>query len=99
MALMMIRATLKPERVEEVDAAIERLFAALDAAQPAGVRYASLRMADDVEAVILLQLDDGANNPLPQIPEFVEFQQALGEWIDGPPEAQPLTVKGSYRLF
>lgn len=95
----MIRATLKPEKVPEVDAAIDRLFAALDAAQPPGVRYASLREPDDVTAVILLDVDDDTENPLPQIPEFVKFQSDLPAWIDGPPEAQPLVVKGSYRLF
>ena len=99
MALMMIRATLKPESVPETDAGIERLFAALEEAQPAGVRYASLRLPDDVTAVILLDVEDEASNPLAQIPEFVRFQQDLRGWIAAAPEAQPLTVKGSYRLF
>lgn len=99
MPLTMIRATLKPESVPQVDAAIERLFEALEAAKPAGVRYASLRLPDEVTAVILLEIEDAASNPLGQIPEFVQFQQDLRGWIAAPPEAQPLVVKGSYRLF
>lgn len=98
MPLTIIQATLKPESVPQVDAAIERLFEALEAAKPAGVRYASLRLPDEVTAVILLEIEDEAN-PLPQIPEFVQFQQDLRGWIATPPEAQPLVVKGSYRLF
>lgn len=99
MALRMIQATLKPESVPEVDEAIQRLFAALEQAQPGGVRYASLRRLDDVSAVILVDVEDEASNPLPRIPEFVKFQQDLRGWVAGPPDAELLTVKGSYRLF
>lgn len=99
MALMMVTAQLEPETVAEVDAAIDVLFAALDQAQPEGVRYASTRLPDGLTAVILLQIEDGRENPLPSIPEFIDFQQRLKAWVAGPAETQPLTVKGSYRLF
>ena len=43
MSVVMITASLKEESVPEVDAAIERLFAAIDREQPAGIRHASTR--------------------------------------------------------
>ena len=98
-SLVTITATLRPDAVEAVDAAIERLFAALDDAAPQGVRYASTRAPDGVTAVILLQLEDGTDNPLTAIPAFVEFQRQLPGWVAGPPQRVPLAVKGSYRLL
>lgn len=49
--------------------------------------------------VVLLELDDGIENPLVQMPEFVAFQEGLREWMAEPPILEPLTVIGSYRLF
>ena len=84
MSLMMITATLREDAVDTVDAAIESLFAAVAAAEPEGVRYASTRLPDGVTSVILLQVDEGVENPLASIPEFVQFQQDLRGWITGP---------------
>lgn len=99
MNVMMIRARVKAESVADVEAAVEKMFGAIDAAQPEGVKYASTRLSDGVSVVALLALDDPADNPLQAIPEFREFQEHLSEWLDGPPTVEPLTVIGSYGLF
>jgi quinol monooxygenase YgiN len=99
MSVMMIRAKLKAESVFDVDAAAEKMFSAIDAAQPGGVRYASMRLPDGVSAVALLALEDPADNPLQAIPEFREFQERLPEWLAEPPIVEELTVIGSYELF
>jgi quinol monooxygenase YgiN len=99
MSVMMIRAKLKAEGVSDVDAAAEKMFSAIDAAQPGGVRYASMRLPDGVSAVALLALEDPADNPLQAIPEFREFQERLPEWLAEPPIVEELTVIGSYELF
>ncbi|HET6953152.1 MAG TPA: hypothetical protein VFI47_22410 [Acidimicrobiales bacterium] len=99
MTTTMIRAEIKPESVADVESAAAKMFAAIDEAQPAGVRYASCKLPDGVTFVILLDLENGPDNPLAALPEFREFQENLRGWIAGPPSADPLTVVGSYRLF
>jgi quinol monooxygenase YgiN len=99
MNVMMIRAKLKAESVSDVEAAAEKMFSAINAAQPGGVKYASTRLDDRVTAVVLLALEDPADNQLEAIPEFREFQKQLPEWLAEPPIVEPLTVIGSYELF
>jgi quinol monooxygenase YgiN len=99
MNVMMIQAKLKAENVSDVEAAADKMFAAVKAAQPGGVKYASLRLADGVSAVALLALDDPEDNQLQAIPEFREFQEQLPEWLAEPPIVEPLTLVGSYELF
>lgn len=99
MSVMMVRSTIKDEKADEVEAAVRKMFAAIEKAQPAGVRYASCRLTDGTTYVALLEVEDGVQNQLPQIPEFAEFQSALQGWTAGPPAAEALTVVGSYRLF
>jgi len=95
----MVRSTVKAEHVTEVDAAVKRIFAALQQAQPQSIRYASCRLSDGVTYVALLELDDGVDNPLPALPEFRAFQENLKNWMAEPPISEQLTVIGSYRFF
>jgi len=99
MTVLMVRSKIRAEAVDDVDAAVERLFAAIHHAQPDGIRYASGRLPDGVTYVAMLALDEGVDNPLPTLPEFQEFQQNLAKWTAEPPIGEPLTVVGSYRLF
>ena len=101
MTVVLISRKVKPEGAAELEAAAKRMFAALDEAQPEGIRYASAKLADGVTYLALVQLDDGVDNPLFALPEFKEFQAGLQDWLDeDPPSApQPLTIVGSYRLF
>lgn len=95
----MIRAKVKPESVEHVEASAGKMFAAIEQAQPRGVRYASCKQPDGLTFVVLLELEDGTDNPLSALPEFREFQDNLRNWVAEPPVPEPLTVVGSYRLF
>ena len=99
MSVTMIRAKVKAERVADVEAAATTMFSAIEQAQPEGVRYASCRLADSATFVILLQLEEGIENPLAAVPEFREFQANLKDWIAEPPTTEQLTVVGSYNLF
>lgn len=99
MSLLSIRATIKAEAVPDVEASAAELFAALDRLQPDNIRYGSCRLVDGRTYLILLQVDDGTENPLPALPEFQRFQAGLRGWADGPPDAAPANVIGSYRLF
>lgn len=69
MNVIMIRPKVKPESVHEIEAAIEKTFAAIEQAKPEGVRYASSKLADGVTFMVLLALDEGIENPLLAVPE------------------------------
>lgn len=99
MALTMIRAKLKSEYTAQADATVQKMFEAINAAKPAGVKYASCKLADGETYVIILEVEDGKENPLGALPEFRDFQASLRDWIAGPPEREELTVLGSYQVF
>jgi hypothetical protein len=99
MNVLMARAKVKAESVAEIEAATKTMFAAINEAQPQGVRYASCLLPDGVTFVVLLALDDPTGNPLTAVPEFREFQGNLKNWFAEPPIAEQLTVIGSYRVF
>lgn len=99
MNVLMVRSKVKTESVAEVEAAIEKVFSAIEQAQPEGVHYASSRLADGVTFVALLELDDGMDNPLPALPAFGEFQEDLKKWTAEPLTLEQMTVVGSCRLF
>jgi hypothetical protein len=99
MSVLMVRSKIKPEHAADAEAAINRVFSAIEQAQPAGVRYASSRLADGVSFVVLLELEDGVDNPLAALPAVVEFQENLKQWMAEPPTVEQMTVVGSYRSF
>ena len=99
MSITMVKATIKPDKTAEMEKAGRKMFAAIEAAQPQGVRYASCKLADGETYVILLELDDDENNPLGAVQAFRDFQDNLGSWLAGPPAIEQLTPVGSYRLF
>jgi hypothetical protein len=98
-SVLLVRAKLKDEHVEEAEAAAKKMFAAVNEAQPQGVRYASTKVGGSGTFVAILQLEDGIENPLPGLPAWREFGEALEEWRAEPPVAEQLEVVGSYRLF
>jgi hypothetical protein len=99
MSVTMIHAKVQAGAAAEVEGAAKRLFAAIEREQLKGIRYASSKLPDGVTFVILLQLEDGIDNPLGALPEFREFQEGLRNQLSGPPTQEQLTVVGSYRLF
>ncbi len=99
MRTLLVRSKVQAAYISEVEAAVKRVFVALEKTQPKGIRYASCRLPDGVTYVALLELDDGVENPLPSYPEFQAFQESLKHWLAEPPVSEPLTVIESYRLF
>ena len=99
MSVLMAQAKIKAESVTDVQAATKKMFAAINAAHPEGIRYASVLLPDGETFVALLQVDDGAENPIPGLPEFRELQERVEGSRAEPASVQPLKVIGSYRLF
>lgn len=98
MSVLMIRAKVQSAHVTDLEAAVKGVFAALDREQPQGIRYFSCRHGDGLTYTILLELDEGVENPLPALPEFRAFQEGLRQWIAEPPTSEPVAVIGSYRF-
>jgi hypothetical protein len=99
MNVTMIRAKVKPEGVDALQDSVKAWFAAIDRAQPKGIRYASCQVAGEATFVILVGLEDGVENPLPAVPGFEDFQANLQSHIAEPPVVEQLAVAGSYNLF
>ena len=98
MALQIVRAGIKPGHAADLEAAAAKVFTALSELQPQGLRYASLRLADD-SYLIVLDVADGTDNPLPSIAAFQEFQAGLQRWLYGAPVIESASVVGSYRVL
>ena len=77
MPVLMVRSRIKPENAADAEAAIKKVFSAIEQAQPAGVRYASSRLADGITFVVLFEHEGGVDNPLVALPAVVEFQENL----------------------
>jgi hypothetical protein len=98
MTVQIVRAAIKPGHAADLEAAAGKVFTALGELRPGGLRYASLRVAAD-SYLILLEVEDGAENPLPSLAAFQEFQAGLRDWLAGAPVTESATVVGSYRVL
>jgi hypothetical protein len=100
MSVRMFRAKIKAGKTAELEKAAKEMFAAIEAAQPQGVRYAWCKLPDGETYVLLVGLDDDANNPLVAVPAFKDVLNSLkNDWIAEPLVVEQLTPVGSYRLF
>jgi hypothetical protein len=99
----MVRSKVKEENVAEAQAATEKVFQALEQAQPAGVRYAVSVLSDGVTLVALLEVENSEDprrdNPLLALPAYAELRENLNQWYAEPPTVEQMTVMGSYRVF
>ena len=99
MEVLSVQSKIKAESVDDVQAAVERMLAALHAGQPEGLRYAAFMAPDGETFVALREVDDGVENPLEHLPEYKELLEIVEGSRAAPPFAEMLTVIGSYRLF
>lgn len=98
MSILIFTAQIRPEHVEETEAAGRKVFAAVENAAPDGFRYAVGRIGP-ATYVTILEIADGTRNPLRDLPEYDEFQAALPGWLAEPSVGGPVTLVGSYRVF
>jgi hypothetical protein len=83
------------DSAEENQRLVEQVYAELEAEQPAGLRYMTLRLADGV-TFVHIAFRDPADNPLTRTRAFQEFQADLGQRITAPPLSSEATVVGAY---
>jgi hypothetical protein len=97
MSVTVVRYTARPDRADENQSLVEGVFTELDATQPDGLRYLTLRLADGVGFVHVASIEtaDGSN-PLGATAAFGEFQQAIADRCEQGPLVTEATLVGSY---
>jgi hypothetical protein len=100
MRQVIVRYKVKPDRVAENEQLVRAVYDELHRTEPAGLRYATFRMADGVSFVHLstTETEDG-RNPLTEVEAFARFQEGIGERCDEPPVVTELQAIGSYGFF
>jgi hypothetical protein len=97
---IVVRYRTKPERAEENQQLVERVFAELDELHATGFAYASFRLEDGVSFVHVVVEEDGAVSvSLADVPAFQKFQAGIADRCEEQPVAMGATVVGAHRLF
>ena len=92
-----VRYQTKPDRAEENQALIEKVFEDLEERQPRGFSYTAFRLEDGVSfvhTVIEHDLDDA--DSLGDLPAFQAFTKDIADRCEVQPEASGATVVGQY---
>ena len=100
MKRVLVRYKVRPDRGEENEMYIRKVFEELQRTSPAGLRYASFKLDDGLSFVHIasIETDDG-NNPLSQSEAFQAFQAGIRDRCEEPPVAVDLHDIGDYRFF
>jgi len=100
MKQVMVRYTVKSDRVEENERYINGVFEQLDREQTPGLRYASFKLDDGVSfAHIASNETADDSNPLVELPAFQAFVAGIKDRCEQPPVVAELSEIGSYRFF
>jgi hypothetical protein len=99
MKRVMVRYKVKPDRAAENQQYILKVFETLERDKPAGLRYASFKLADGVTFVHIVMYDAiGGSNPLTALPAFKAFTAGINERCEELPISTELSEVGSYGL-
>jgi len=92
---VIVRYRTRPDSADENARLIKAVLSAVTAVGPADFQYAIYRVADGVTFVHVAR-HGGDENPLVDLPEFVEFTRELGQRCAEPPAPSEATLVGSY---
>jgi len=97
---VMVRYTVRPDRVARNEELVRAVYAELAETRPAGLRYVTFAVDDGVSFVHIAEVttEDG-HNPLADAAAFADFQEGLGERLVAPPTVTQLRRIGSYEVF
>ena len=100
MDVTVVRYKTWPDRADENQALIEKVFAELAVSTPEGVRYATFRLEDGVSFVHMAEIttDDGTN-PLTEVPAFKAFGAGIGDRCEEKPVVSGATMVGGYNFW
>jgi hypothetical protein len=93
----LVRYRTKPERAEENERLIGKVFQALQEASPDGVRYLALKL-DDGTFLHFVETVDGTS-PIPGLAAFQAFLSGIKERCIDPPRSGDVAIVGNYRML
>jgi hypothetical protein len=97
---IVVRYKVKPDQVARNEELVRAVYEELARVQPAGLRYATLRLDDGLTFLHIASNETGSEkSPLRAIGAFREFQEGINARCDEAPVAIKATEIGSYRLF
>jgi hypothetical protein len=100
MPTVVVRYRTRPERAEENQELVQKVFAELDETGATGFGYTSLRLADGVSFIHVVVDDEGAGSvSLNDLPAFQHFVAGIADRCDEAPVAQGATVVGAHRMW
>lgn len=96
MRVLIAQFNIKPECLQDFETARAKILAALSHERPKGVRYIWCAIPNSTSFVGWLELDEGVDNPLPNMEAGKEFTRNIQSWVAAPPTRQELRLVGSY---
>jgi hypothetical protein len=101
MRAVIVRYETKPDRADENQRLVEKVFGELAERRPDNFCYASFRLEDGVSFVHIVVETEGGSNPmsLADLPAFGEFQREIADRCAVQPVAQGATIVGAHRFF
>ncbi|HEX6521271.1 MAG TPA: hypothetical protein VF070_14870 [Streptosporangiaceae bacterium] len=96
MTVLIVRYTAADDGAEELTTAVKEAFAAVAEANPPGMRYDYYRIADSNDYVAVVELAEGAENPLRGIAGVQALSAVVKKWAIGESAPQPAELLGSY---
>ncbi len=100
MSTVIVRYRTKPERADENQRLVEKVFAELAERRPAGFRYVTLRLEDGNSFVHIVSEEPTEDaTPLTDIVAFQEFLRGIADRCEEQPGPTGATVVGDYRVF
>jgi hypothetical protein len=107
---VIVRYTVRPDRVTENEELVRAVYAELAETQPKGLRYVTFALDDganedgaDDDGVGFVHIaevstDDG-HNPLAVLEAFARFQDGIQDRVVASPTVTLLRLIGSYQVF
>ena len=92
---VMVRYTVRPDRVAENEQLVRAVYEELSRTQPDGYEYSTYRLDDGVTFVHVSRSENG-RGPLPELGAFQRFQENIGERCDQAPVVTEIETIGSY---
>jgi hypothetical protein len=92
-----VRYKAKPEKVEENQRLIEKVFQELHAKSPQGVRYLALKLGDGTFVHFAAVETESAS--ISGLEAFRSFRCGINERCAEPPQAGDATIIGNYRML
>jgi hypothetical protein len=99
MPTVVVRYRTKPERADENQELVEKVFAELSSMGDTGFSYTSFRLEDGVSFVhVVVEHPTGGKTSLSDVPAFQEFTAGIADRCDEQPVASGATIVGCHGL-